>query len=391
MSPQSNRRLITLAVATFANFGAVLVGLWAISRHASGDDQIALLNLWAAWGISLGLVGQVGLISGVLDRRGWYENRNLSWAAGAVVLTTVVLLPARSQLFAGRGAWALIAGAMAGLLYLLGRQRAALSLRQRGVSAVVVTAVENVLRAVLLTAVLVADQPSFGAAAIATPLVISFFIFSRLSEDRLELSDVAMTESRSVAVSLLAGIPAVLAYGVVPVLTLLGNVEDLDQVAFAATLLRGPLIIAGFLAPWFLERVSQLEASWRHRIVVLALVAVAAQILVAFLPAGIATFWLLLLAAAAAALAAVSAYLLVVLSPIDITFKVAVFAGGSALVAYAVTSIILREAPSHWSFSAVAVASLAVIAIVEAARAAKHPRVESPEASPSRVVEEEAA
>lgn len=370
--PTLDRRTVALVAATAANFGAVLVGLWAISRFSNGDDQVALLNLWATWGIALGLIGQFGLISGVLDRRSWSSTRNVAWAFGCGSASLVVLLPLDDHLFAGRGSWTFIAAVMAGALYLLGRQRGALSIRQRGLSAVVVTAAENILRVAFLTGVLLIDRPALGSIAIVAPMALSFVGFAWLAQGGLELESAALTETRSIAVSLLAGVPAVLAYGVVPILTVLGNVDQLDVVAFAATLLRGPLIVAAFLAPWFLQRNTELSAKWRRGIIVAAALSVIGHVGFVAVP-GIGDTPALLLAACAAACTAAAAYLLVILSPRAISGKTALTAAAVAVVTWTATSVVLRDGPNDRAFFGVAFASLAIVAIVQVASRSVQP------------------
>ncbi len=381
-----------LGLATIANFGAVLVGLWAISSFSKGADRVALLNLWATWGVLLGMVGQVGLLSGVLDHKEWRAPRNSAWAGGVTLLVGVALLPVRSTLFAAHESWVAVAAIMGGALYILGRQRGALSLRQRGASALVVTSLENVVRAVLLSSVLIAGRPSLGSIAIAGPLLISFAAFDRLIATRPNLAVApvdrpAVDGPRSIAVSLLAGVPAALAYAVVPLLTLFGNTANIDRIAFAATILRGPLIIGGFLAPWFLERSPELKASWRNRLAATATIAVALQIGGAFMFArvsGIGNDGLasLLLQSVAASTAAAAAYLLVMLSPKRITAQTATAAGVLALVTAVVTLWLVSAEPSGLSFIGVGLASLAIIFTVNYASAPTRPE---PTASPHRI------
>lgn len=396
-----NRRSVSLGVATAANFGAVLVGLWVISRYSSGDDQVALLNLWAAWGIALGLLGQVGLISGVLDRQEWVSQRNILWAVLVAVLIIAVLAPVRRQLFPQNELWVVFAGVMAGALFVLGRQRADLSLRQRGVSAVAVTAAENVIRALFLTVVLVTDRPTLGAVAIAAPLAVSLVVFASLSAGDLEPKTSAMGESRSVAVSLLAGVPAVLAYAVVPILTLFGSVEALDLVAFAATLLRGPLILAAFLAPWFLGRVPQLNRQWRRHILFAAALSTAVQVVFG-LTSNFDGALPLLVSAVLASVTAVTAYLLVVLSPSGISTNIAISSGTAAIVAATSTMFVLRDQPTYLAFLGVGFASLLIVVMVSTSNSQAEPngappasageRSSSPfESGPSRAVGKEAA
>ena len=118
LNPKS---LAVPTIAATANFGAVLFGLWAISEYATGGEQVALLNLWAVWGIGLGLLGNAGLLSGLSDRAQWYRPRNLRVSAAATIASGAILVPLSRQLFDARTSWALWGAVSVGVLYILGR------------------------------------------------------------------------------------------------------------------------------------------------------------------------------------------------------------------------------------------------------------------------------
>lgn len=361
LNPKS---LAVPTIAATANFGAVLFGLWAISEYATGGEQVALLNLWAVWGIGLGLLGNAGLLSGLSDRAQWYRPRNLRVSAAATIASGAILVPLSRQLFDGRTSWALWGAASVGVLYILGRQRARLTLAKHGATALVVTATENVLRAALLVGVLRVGGAQLGALVICGPLVLSagaFHLLLRRQASKIELAP--RDERRSVAVGLLAGLPAILAYGVVPVMTVLGRTGDLDHVAIAATLLRGPLLLASFAAPWALERVRTIAPAQRRVIIGVSVAVVSLQAIVgvAVPSSGLIA---LLVSATSAAVAAVAAYTLVA---VPRSFRahpaliavVAVLAAGAAL-------LVVGGQSNAFAFLPVAVASLMIAALVEA-------------------------
>lgn len=353
------------AVAAAANFASVLVGLWAISRFATGGAQLALLNLWAVWGIALGLLGNAGLLSATLDGQRWYRRRNIAVGTTGAILTGLMLLPLSTHLLNSKISWAVLAAVSVGVTYLLGRQRGALAAARRGAVALVVTAAENVLRAMLVLGVLLADQAALGALAICAPLLVSLVIFAILVRRESPSIDGKPTPGhRPVAVGLLAGTPAVLAYGIVPVLTLLDYTDELDQVALAATLLRGPVVLAGFLAPWLLEQISELNTrAWRV-IMLGGFVVALCQALIGFALEANGSV-ALISSAAAAAVCAVGAYVLVTVRPQGLRRS----PGPIGVVALAVSLlvlIVLRGQPSSLTFLPVAAGSLIIAAFVDA-------------------------
>lgn len=268
------------AVATIFNFPIVLIGLLLIVIGTDGDDTIALLNLWAVWGLANTLLGQIGLLAASTDGRSWVDRRSLELSAGFAVATGVVLGMFRNILFPGHGWWWLIGAVLAAAAHLAGRQRGAMTTRNDGAATVVITAIENLLRVALIGVVVLVGTDAIAPAslAIAAPFVLTIAIQAR----RLQPGDVDALASPKgnatpVAIGVLAGLPGVSAYGLVPALTLLGDVEDLDEIAFAVSLLRGPLIVAVFASAWLLERLR------RHRVsttapAILALALLATQL-----------------------------------------------------------------------------------------------------------------
>jgi hypothetical protein len=255
MTAAPTSRPLAGALATVANFPLVFLGILAIATQSSGDQEIALLNLWAIWGFLQALLGQVGLATAVLDRMAWNAPPILARAAGAGVLTIAIVAPLRSRLFPGHERWVLAAGAAAFAVFLIGRLRGDRSLAGDGVSTVVVTAAENLLRTALLLVLLLADRGSIADLAIVAPFLLSIVALEQRRHRRpagAPGNDAASSPAR-VWGGVLVGLPAVAAYALVPGLTLLDEVADLDAVSIATSLLRGPLLVATFASAWILQ------------------------------------------------------------------------------------------------------------------------------------------
>ena len=252
-TPQS--RTLTGALATVANFPLVFLGILAIATQSSGDEEIALLNLWAIWGFLQALLGQIGLATAVLDRIAWNAPPVLVRAAVASALTIAVVAPLRSRLFPGHERWVFAAGAAAFAVFLIGRLRGDRSLAGDGVSTVVVTAAENLVRTALLVILLFADRGSAADLAIVAPFLVSIVALEQRRSRRPAgaTTDDAASSPARVWGGVLAGLPAVAAYALVPGLTLLDEVADLDAVSIATSLLRGPLLVATFASAWILQ------------------------------------------------------------------------------------------------------------------------------------------
>lgn len=351
-------------VAAVTNFAAVLGGLWLISRYSTGQTQISLLNLWAIWGIGLGFFGQAGLLSAVLDGRPWLSRRTVAPTLIISAATATATFPAVGPLFGGHISWLLIGSASTGLLYLLGRQRGRLTSQRRGHLALIVAAGENLLRLGLVSLAAATDSFSFGALAICGPLLVSFAIFARLTTGSPEPKPSGAHEVRSTAMGLLSGVPAILAYGLVPALTLVARTERLDQIALASTVLRGPLILAGFLAPWLLERSGAYPQSQRRAVLLLAAGVLSAQAGVAvFIPLG--ELSALMTSAACTAIVACCAYFVIAFAPRPLELVTATAVGVGAFGLAGLSMVLLRDQPDHFVFLAVAVGCLFLASFAE--------------------------
>jgi len=268
--PSSRSQQLTGTLATLVNFPVVLAGLVAITLGADGNDEIALLNLWALWGIAQGLLGQVAQVSGVLDRRAWTDPRALRLIPQTAVPATLLAFLLADTWFPDHHWWWAATLFLLVAVVIIGRQRAELIRRLDGTHALVVAALENSIRSTSVIVLLVASAErdgllGWGAVAIVGPFAVSIALLA----NRIESSDPAPHASvhgersapaRSVASGILTGLPALAAYAVVPGLTLLGETDDLGSIAIAASLLRGPLLVTTFVAPVLLERWVVLEA-----------------------------------------------------------------------------------------------------------------------------------
>ena len=284
--PPARSSQLTGVLATLVNFPVVFAGLLAITIGADGNDEIALLNLWALWGIAQGLLGQVAQVSGVLDERPWTDPRALRLIPQTGVVITVTALLLSDTLFPGHESWWIGVLLLVHAVIVIGRQRADLVRRLDSSHALVVAALENALRSTALVILLLAAAEregllGWGAVAILGPFAVSIALLANRIAERApfegEPRPRTPTRPRTVASGVLTGIPALTAYAVVPGLTLLDDTDDLGAIAVAASLLRGPLLVATFLAPLLLERWVVLRAqslpAWVP-LVPLALVAV---------------------------------------------------------------------------------------------------------------------
>ncbi len=281
-----SKGLSTISASTI-NFGAILVGLFLIVWATSGNDEIAILNLWSAWGLFLGLFGQIGLISGVLDGTHWRSGRVFGHAALYLTLGAAGAAALRDRLFPEHGNWWVAVGIVALSTYLIGRRRSELTRQNRGSVALWIAAAENVARAVLLgIAFLIGGaNVAFGAdlavVAIVAPFALSIVLLNRVDDPDLSATETG-TEAASTAamlVGVLAGVPALLAFGVVPALSVLERTDRLDLLAIAVMVARAPLVLGGFISPLILETDRTVGARTRWSISGVAGVAVLIQVL----------------------------------------------------------------------------------------------------------------
>ena len=130
-----------------------------------------------------------------------------------------------------------------------------LTLRCEGENALAVTAGENVLRlaALLFAFAVLEDVGTAHVIAVVAPLAVSVLALDLLSSRPHPKGSLDTTGQQSVPFGLLAGVPSLLAYLVVPALSILGTTDDLDAFAIASSLGRGPLLIATFAAPALLQ------------------------------------------------------------------------------------------------------------------------------------------
>lgn len=267
----SRSQQLTGTLATLLNFPVVLAGLVAITLGAEGNDEIALLNLWALWGIAQGLLGQVAQVSGVLDGRAWNDPRALRLIPQTAVPATVIAFLLADTWFPSHRSWWVATLFLLVAVVIIGRQRAVLIRRLDGTHALVVAALENSIRSAAIVVLLVASAEGdsllgWGAMAIVGPFAVSMALLANRIESGDPQSRTAAEKHtgnppmRSVASGILAGMPALAAYAVVPGLTLLDETDDLGSIAIAASLLRGPLLVATFAAPVLLERWVVAEA-----------------------------------------------------------------------------------------------------------------------------------
>gem|GEM_PF-5571585 len=203
--------------ASGVNFAAVLLGLALIVWRATGDDEIALLNLWSTWGLFLGLFGQMGLVSGVLDDRKWHNPSVLGAAAALLILGGVAAGLLRNSVFPTHERWWIAVGVIASCTYLIGRQRAVLTNAKRGFVALWIAAGENVIRALTLGCVLVAGRPDLAVFAIVGPFVVSLLWLSKHGGEAVgEIGPRERLSGVAAPIAILAGLPALLAFAMVP-------------------------------------------------------------------------------------------------------------------------------------------------------------------------------
>lgn len=163
--PSSRSTQMTGVVATLVNFPVVLAGLVAITLGAEGNDEIALLNLWALWGVGQGLLGQVAQVSGVLDGRHWTDPRALRLLPLVALPATIVTFLLADTWFPGHRTWWLATLFLLAAVVIIGRQRAVLIRRLDGTHALVVAALENSIRSAAIIVLMVASAeggPAIG-------------------------------------------------------------------------------------------------------------------------------------------------------------------------------------------------------------------------------------
>ncbi len=247
--------------ATLVNFPVVFAGLVAITIGANGDDKVALLNLWALWGIAQGLLGQVTQVGAVLDGRSWTDWRGLRIVPPVAVGTAVATILVSDRLFPGHPNWWIACFLLVIAVAVIGRQRGELARRLDGTTAVVIAALENSIRSAVVIMLLIAASDSnglldWGSVAIVAPFVVSMALLANRIESGspVEADGPPVERPTSIVGGVLTGLPALAAYAVVPGLSLLDRTDDLGAIAIAASLLRGPLLVATFLAPVLLER-----------------------------------------------------------------------------------------------------------------------------------------
>lgn len=268
--PPSRSQQLTGTLATLVNFPVVFAGLLAITVGTDGNDEIALLNLWALWGIAQGLLGQVAQVSGVLDGRAWTDPRALRMIPRTAGLVAVVAFLLSDTWFPDHETWWIATLFLSIAVVVIGRQRAVLIRRLDGTHALVVAALENSIRSASMVVLVLAAAEGdgligWGAVAIVGPFVVSMALLANRIEGGTASVSSGRAEStsptRSISSGVLSGLPALAAYAIVPGLTLLDQTDDLGAIAIAASLLRGPLLVATFLAPVLLERWVVLKSS----------------------------------------------------------------------------------------------------------------------------------
>jgi hypothetical protein len=267
VSPDAQARPVVGLFATTINFPMVFAGLVAIAALTDGNDEVALVNLWACWGVCQALLGQVGLVQGAVDRLSWRSPRVLRDLVAAGLASGAFGWLLRDSLFPGHPRWWLAMAGIGAATLLIGRMRGLLSTADDGVATVVITALENTLRSATLIVLLLAADPGgdvgLAAAIIVAPFVVSVALLARRwssAESEKTGGTAAGPDAagpRSVWTGVLASLPAVAGYAVVPGLTLLDRVADIDAFAIATSLLRGPLLIATFASAWLLQEIRK--------------------------------------------------------------------------------------------------------------------------------------
>ncbi len=328
-------------LATALNFPLVFIGIVAITTQTDGDQEIALLNLWALWGFLQALLGQVGLATAVLDRLRWNVPAVLARAGLLSLAAGLLVSPFRGRLFPGHERWIAAVMVTAGAVFLIGRLRGGRSLAGDAVSTVVITAGENLVRTSLLLLILAAGRDPIADVAIVGPFLVSIVFLHRRSGE----GDAGRADSSSPAriwSGVLAGLPAVAAYAIVPGLTLLGTIDDLDAYSIATSLLRGPLLVATFASAWIVQGLRSGDApSWRFGLVLPVLLV--AQLVVESLGIGLIPGLVIHGFASGTALFLTYMMTLGALSDIDQLGRRAVAATMLAVVVFVV---LLRASPS---------------------------------------------
>jgi hypothetical protein len=270
------------AIATAVNFPIVLVGLLLIVLGTDGDDSIALLNLWAIWGLANTLLGQIGLLAGSTDGLSWTDRAVVGRSIVFGVVVSIGTALTRGTLFPSHERWWIAAGCLAAAAHTAGRQRGSMAARGDGATTVVFTAFENLVRMTLVGLVVLAGGGAiaFGDVAIVLPFAATLTLqHRRLRSRRVVVGPSGGGSPTSVWPGLLAGLPGVAAYAVIPGLTLLDVRADLDAYALASSLLRGPLLVGVFASAWLLDRMRSHAVSIAP-LAVLPVVLVVAQLLV---------------------------------------------------------------------------------------------------------------
>jgi len=272
----------TAAAATGLNFPIVLVGLALIVTLTDGGDSVALLNLWSVWGFANTLVGQIGLLSASTDGLAWTDRRVLTRSLLFASAAALLLIPFRDRLFPDHAWWWLAGATIAGAAHAAGRQRGLMTAGNDGASTVVITMFENLTRVVLLCIVLAlgGNVLTLAGATIAAPFFLTLAMQGhRLRSGHRNSRIGPTTQPTSISTGVLAGLPGVSAYAIVPGLTLLDEVADLEELAVAVSVLRGPLIVTMFASAWILEQLRRRQRSTRG-LTLLTVTLVLAQLVV---------------------------------------------------------------------------------------------------------------
>ena len=369
--------------ATLVNFPVVFAGLLAITIGAEGNVEVALLNLWALWGIAQGLLGQIAQVSGVLDGRHWTDVRAMRLIPQTAVPAALAALLLSDTWFPGHESWWIAVLLLVTAVVVIGRQRAVLARRLDGTHALVVTALENSIRSASVIILLLAAAErdglvGWGAVAIVGPFIVSIALLAnRIEADERETParrDAAASTSRSVSSGVLSGIPALAGYAIVPGLTLLDQTDDLGSIAVAASLLRGPLLVATFLAPVLLQQWVVLRTDRVGGRLLVVPVAIVVVQLVAGLVGDDDSIGQLIVQTVLAGAAAVVTYLLILRLLTDVTASGAsVLASILASLAFALVLAVSATTDRLHPFAALGVACAVIVLVIARAAPRKAP------------------
>lgn len=239
---------------TVANFALVFIGLLAIAFLGETRFDRGLVNVWSIWGIahvSLGQSLQVMAAMGGHDR----AIRRLVLVVAVLIFAGAALIVLlRARLFDSLSAWWVVAAVTAfAAAAITGMLRGLLVRDGNATVALAIVCGENALRVTLLLLALglgVAD--SLLPFAVVAPFALSIPVLVRLSSQSGEGSRTATSASWGRAT--LTMIPALASYALVPALSVMDRLpQDVDALAIDAALARGPVQVAVFLAPKFLE------------------------------------------------------------------------------------------------------------------------------------------